>query len=129
MGHYALLSISLLGLALAGCRHDADLGPCYAGTVLGGTCLDGVLIQVDEAYPIGKPAVYRITSRDSLAGTNVVAAVNNLGALNIKGQRVYFTYSGSTDQAGPAHVCTANTARLPIPHVVATNLSSTACKN
>jgi hypothetical protein len=129
MRHYTLLVTGLLGLALASCGHDTDLGPCYGGVVLGETCLDGVLIQVDESYPIGKPAVYRITSRDSLAGSNVIAAVNNLGALTRKGQRVYFTYSGSTDQPGPARFCTANTMRLPIPHVAVTNLSSAACKN
>lgn len=129
MRHYALLSIGLLGLALASCRHDADLGPCYAGTVLGETCLDGVLIQVDEAYPIGKPAVYRITSRDSLSGTNVVAAVNNLKRFGVRGQRIYFTYAGSTDQPGPQQICTANTVRLNIPHLVVTNVSSTACAN
>ncbi|RZL14529.1 MAG: hypothetical protein EOO62_05190 [Hymenobacter sp.] len=129
MRHYALLSTGLLGLLLAGCRHDADLGPCYAGTVLGETCLDGVLIQVDEAYPIGKPAVYRITSSDSLVGTNVVAAVNNPERFGVRGQRIYFTYSGSTDQHGPPQICTANTVRLDIPHLIATNLSSNACAN
>ncbi|GAB3638418.1 hypothetical protein GCM10027422_40080 [Hymenobacter arcticus] len=129
MRSYSLLFVGLLGLSLAGCRHDADLSPCYGGVVLGETCLDGVLIQVDETYPIGKPAMYRLTSRDSLAGSNVVAAVNNLGAFKVKGQRVYFTYAGSTDQPGPAQICTANTARLAIPHLAITNLSSTVCAN
>jgi hypothetical protein len=90
-------------------------------------CQDGVLIQVDAAYPIGKPAVYRITSHDSLAGSNVVAAVNDLRALNVKGQRVYFFYTGSTDQAGPVRFCTANTARLDVPHISAIDVSATAC--
>ena len=127
MRYYCLLLLGGLGLALANCRHDADLTPCYGGVVLGSTCQDGVLIQVDADYPIGKPAVYRITYRDSLAGSNVVAAVNDLGALNVKGQRIYFSYAGSTDQAGPVRFCTANTVRLDVPHISALNLSATAC--
>lgn len=94
--------------------------------MLGETCLNGVLIQVDAAYPIGKPVLYRLTYRDSLAGSNVVAAVNDLGPLKVKGQRVYFSYTG-TDQPGPVRPCTANTTRLNIPHISATNLSATAC--
>jgi len=127
MRYISLLLMSGLSLALTNCRHDADLNPCYSGVVLGSTCQDGVLIQVDAAYPIGKPAVYRITSRDSLAGSNVVAAINDLGALNVKGQRIYFSYTGSTDQAGPERFCTADRARLDLPHISAINLSATAC--
>jgi hypothetical protein len=129
MRHYFCLLLGLLSLSLASCRHDADHGPCYGGTVLGETCRDGVLIQVDAAYPIGKPVMYHVTDRDSLAGSNVVAAVGDLGALNVKGQRVYFSYTGSTDQPGPAQYCTANTVRLAVPHINATNLSATACTN
>jgi hypothetical protein len=127
MRYYSLLVLSLLSFSLTDCKHEAAPVPCYGGTVLGETCLDGILVQVDEAYQIGKPVVYRITSRDSLAGSNVLAIVNSLGTLNVKGQHFYFSYTGSTDQPGPARVCTANTVRLAIPHLAATNLSTHAC--
>jgi hypothetical protein len=129
MRPYSLLILGLLSFSLTDCKHDADLSPCYGGTVLGETCLDGVLVQVDERYPIGKPVVYRTTSGDSLAGSNVVAIVNSLGALNVKGQHVYFYYAGGTDQPGPSRICTANTVRLAIPHVATTNVSTSACAN
>ena len=118
-----------LGLALTTCTSEAPVAPCYAGIVLGETCLDGVLIQVDAAYPIGRPAKFRFTRTDSIAGNNVVAAVNDLGDLNRRGQRVYFSYAGDTVQSGPARVCSALYAPLPVPHAVLTNLSATSCAN
>ena len=129
MRYSSLLAVGLLSIFLTNCTHDASPGPCYGGTVLGETCLDGVLVQVDEGFAIGKPAIYRLTSRDSLAGSNVVAIVNNLGALNVKGQHLYFSYTGSNDQPGPSRVCTANTVRLAIPHLAAVNVSTSACGN
>jgi hypothetical protein len=116
-----------LGLFLTACTAEAPAGPCYSGMVLGETCFDGVLIQVDAAYPIGRPAVFRFTSTDSAGGDNVVAAVNDLGALNKRGQRVYFSYAGSTEQSGPARICPALYAPLAVPHVVLTNVSATSC--
>jgi len=127
MRWYSLLVLGFLSLTLTDCQHETTPAPCYGGTVLGETCRDGILVQVDEAYQIGKPAVYRITSRDSLAGSNVLAIVNSLDTLNVKGRHFYFYYTGNTDQPSPARVCTANTTRLAIPHVAATNLSTQVC--
>jgi hypothetical protein len=116
-----------LSLLLTTCTSKAPVSPCYSGVVLGETCMDGVLIQVDETYPIGQPAVFRFTSTDSISGNNVVAAVNDLGSLNKRGQRLYFTYSGDTQQAGPARACVMLNARLPIPHLALTSSSATSC--
>jgi hypothetical protein len=118
-----------LSLLLTACTSNAPVSPCYSGVVLGETCMDGVLIQVDETYSIGRPAVFRFTGTDSISGTNVVAAVNDLGSLNKRGQRLYFTYGGDTQQPGPARPCTMNYARLPIPHLVLTSSSATSCSN
>lgn len=91
-----LLPLALLLGALPGCKHDADSAPrCYAGTVVGASCYDGVLINVDAQYPIGKPVGYSTVPNDStgLANQNAIGALNSnaLGALNVKGQRIYFT--------------------------------------
>jgi hypothetical protein len=124
---FPLLLLGGIGLLLTTCTSNAPVSPCYSGVVLGETCMDGVLIQVDEKYPIGQPAVFRFTSTDSISGSNVVAAVNNLGSLNKRGQRLYFTYGGDTQQPGPARPCTMNYARLSIPHLTLTNSSATSC--
>lgn len=116
-----------LGLLLTTCTNKASVSPCYSGVVLGETCLDGVLIQVDAAYPVGRPAVFRYTSTDSIAGNNVMAAVNDLGTLHKRGQRIYFSYSENTAQPGPSRACTTLYAPLSIPHAVLTKVSATSC--
>ena len=121
-----LLSVSLLTLTLAGCNHrkcqDPEPQPqCYAGVVVGDACMDGVLINVESTEAIGQPA--------GSLGSNVIAAVNfeDFTGLNQVGQRVYFTYRNDPKRKSPYRVCTANTVPLPVPHLVLSNLSATAC--
>jgi hypothetical protein len=88
---------------------------------VGEACLDGILIEVDAAYPIGKPA--------GSYGTNVIAAVNvaDFSSLNQVGQRVYFQYRNDPAQQSPNRACTTNTMPLPVPHLVLNNLAAVAC--
>lgn len=126
---FPLLSFTglLLGL-LPGCKHDSDAPPaCYSGVILGQTCMDGVIIQVDARTPIGRPVRAFSTYRDSLVNTNAVAAVNDFGSLYVVGRTVYFTYTNSPNNQGPSRACPQNTIPLPIPHLVLSNVSATPC--
>lgn len=114
---------------LFGCKHNSDASPaCYSGIILGQTCMDGVIIQVDARTPIGLPIRAYQTSRDSLVSTNAVAAVNDLGNLYVVGKPVYFTYIDSPNNQGPIRFCTQNTTPLPIPHLVLSNVSAAPCE-
>lgn len=126
MRRHQFLTLDLLLSFLAGCKNES---PCYSGIVLGTTCLDGVLIQVTSAKPLGQPVHVYQTYRDSIVGTNVVVAINDLGSLAQKGQTVFFTYQNSPDNQGPARFCAQNTAPLPVPHLVLANVSGTACSS
>jgi hypothetical protein len=119
----------LLPLTLTGCisceGDDNTPAPeCYSGTVVGSACMDGLLVEVDSRYPIGKPAG---------AYTNLVAAVNMepkdslnvAGQLVRKGQIIHFTYRPSA-KAREA-VCPQNTVPLPVPHVVLSNVGAGRC--
>jgi hypothetical protein len=122
--------LSLLSLAAAGCRHPKCHDPqprprCYAGTVVAETCLDGVLIEVDSLYPIGRPV--GPGQPGGVPGRNMIAAVNPLGNLNHPGQRVYFTYRNDPSQQSPGSGCRQNALPLAVPHLVLSNLSATAC--
>jgi hypothetical protein len=89
--------------------------------VVGDACLDGILIDVDAATPIGRPA--------GTLGNNVIAAVNvaDLSSYSQVGQRIYFIYRNDPKQQSPNRVCTANTVPLGVPHFVLGNLSTTSC--
>lgn len=123
-----------LGLAvsgagcLSGCEKNASAQPtCYSGVVLRDRCWDGVLIQVDQQFPIGA-SLRSFTVPDSLGNSNVIAAVNSLGALAVRGQRIYFTYTNNDSKQRPiVRACTTDQAPFPIPHVVLLNVSATAC--
>jgi hypothetical protein len=119
------LSLAVLSLAVLSCDKCNDIEPlpgpqCFSGVVVGDACLDGVLIDVDAAHPIGKPA---------LGYSNVIAAVNfaDLASLNQVGKRVYFTYRNDPNRQWPDRVCTANTVPLQVPRYVLGNLSATGC--
>jgi len=127
MRNLLTLGAAALLLSATGCHrkcHDPQPQPqpqCYAGTVVGDACLDGVLIEVDSASAIGRPV--------GTMGRNVIAAVNfaALGNLNQVGQRVYFSYRNDPSQQFPMRACTANTIRLNVPHLVLGNISTTPC--
>ena len=118
------LTVLLLSLALFGCNRQKCKDPqpqCFYGVVVGSTCLDGILIDVQTTDPIGQPV--------GSLGNHVIAAVNfeDFTGLNQVGQRVYFTYRNDPARTGTNRFCTANTVLLPVPHLVLNNLSATAC--
>ncbi|MBD2768509.1 hypothetical protein IC235_11480 [Hymenobacter sp. BT664] len=123
-----LLSFALFSLTFFSCQRHKCEDPqpqpkCYSGVVVGDLCMDGVIINVDAAYPIGLPA-------DTL-GNNLIAAVNtdDLASFNQVGKRIYFTYRNDPSQQWPLRVCLANTIPLPVPHLVLSNLSETGCRS
>lgn len=127
-----LLPLALLLGALPGCKHDADSAPrCYAGTVVGTSCYDGLIINVDAQYPIGKPVGYGFALYDSTRTTNqnVIGALNSnaLANFSTKGQRIYFTCTGDTQGFSNFGFCNAMGIPLPVPHVVLTSFSATPC--
>ena len=127
MRQLLLFASSLLLGSLTGCKDEAPQASCYSGIVIGTTCMDGVLIEVNSATPIGKPVTVLVTSTSSIGGTNVVAAVNDLGSQAQTGKTVFFTYQESPNNQGPARFCPQNTAPLPIPHLILANISATGC--
>ena len=107
---------------LSGCNKTTNPRPaCYSGTVLRDRCWDGILVQVDSAFPIGRA----ISIGDSLGNTNVIAAVNSLGGLGVRGQRISFTFTNDPAQQAPLRACTHDQIPLPIPHLVLSNVSAT----
>ena len=127
MRRLLLLAAGLWLGSLTACKDDEPQISCYSGVVLGTTCMDGVLIEVNSATPIGKPVNFPVTATTSNVGTNVVAAVNDLGSQAKTGQTIFFTYQNSPNNAGPVRPCPQNTIPLPIPHLVLSNVSATGC--
>jgi hypothetical protein len=135
MRTFSAFALLLGSLATLGCHHRKCEDPapqpticfpvpaplCYAGTVVGDLCQDGVLVDVDAATPIGQAA--------GSLGANVVAAVNaaDFGSLNRVGQRVFFLYRNDPNQQYPLRPCPAIGTRLPVPHLVLSNLAGTGC--
>lgn len=118
--------------ALFGCKHDAPvpIPQCYPGIVLQNRCNDGLLIQVDAQYRIGKSidgAATDLLPTDGFGNDNVVAAVNDdsLGSFK-RGQRIYFTYENDPKRQFPARTCFVF-GPLVIPHLVLSNVSATPC--
>jgi hypothetical protein len=126
-----LLLSALTLCALASCQHDADTPQCYAGTVLGSSCYDGVLINVDAQYPIGQPAYYGFAPGDStrLTYQNVIGALNSneLAQFNKPGQRIYFTCTGDMQGYSNFGFCNAMGIALLKHHVVLTSFSASPC--
>ncbi|AWM34463.1 hypothetical protein [Hymenobacter nivis] len=129
--HLLLLFAFAFG-ALLSCKHDKDLQPqCYAGTVLGSSCYDGLIINVDAQFPIGKPVGAGFAPKDSTKVTyqNVIGALNSteLARFNTPGQRIYFTCTGDTQGFSNFGPCNHMGIPLPVPHVVLTSFSATPC--
>jgi hypothetical protein len=118
------LALALASLTVFSCRRCNDPEPqpqCFSGVIVGDACMDGVLIEVDAATPIGRPA--------GSFGNNVIAAVNfaDLASVNQVGQRISFVYRNDPGQQHPNRACTANTVPLPVPHLLLGNISTTGC--
>ncbi|UOQ74009.1 hypothetical protein [Hymenobacter cellulosilyticus] len=87
--------------------------------------MDGLLIEVDSQFPIGKPYGPH---------TNLVAAVNVEGGdpYTLQGQgfksgeTIYFSYDLAP--GGREAFCPQNTIPLPVPHLRLTNVGATTCQ-
>ncbi|UOQ54751.1 hypothetical protein [Hymenobacter cellulosivorans] len=124
----ALALVSLLALpgCQEGCIDEAPAPACYSGKVVGAACMDGVLIEMDSNYPIGKAHGQH---------TNLVAGVNLLqqskpelkidGQVVEVGQTIYFTYTEGPNMSNA--FCPQNTVPLPIPHLTLSNVSTVGC--
>ncbi|MCB2409820.1 hypothetical protein [Hymenobacter lucidus] len=118
--------LALPGCNVEGCIDEEPTPACYSGKVVGAACMDGLLIEVDSQYAIGKPHGQH---------TNLVAAVNLVQSSNPElvvdgqtfkeGQTISFTYVVSS-KAREA-MCPQNTVPLPVPHLVLSNVGTTAC--
>ena len=132
--------LRLLGLAVPltcaffSCKHDADAPPlCYVGTVVGLTCYDGLLIDVDAMYPIGSPAAPIGTS--VLLGNNIVAVINTNEILaafgnpsgSLTGKKLFFPYVRNSKRryAGACYVL--DSVKPDVPNVILSNVSTTPC--
>lgn len=119
--------------ALPGCKHDVDTAPrCYSGVVLGNSCPDGTLIQVDSQYSIGRAvepyleSLSGVPASDSIGSTNLIAAVNPAAVPYKQGQRIYFTYQNDPQQQRTPYSCYVF-GPLSIPHFVLSNVSAAPC--
>lgn len=126
---FSALSV-LAVLALSGCKEgcieEDPIPACYSGKIVGATCMDGLLIDVDSQYAIGKP--YSQYS-------NVVAATNLQqqttpeytidGQVVQAGQTIYFMYT--LDPGTREAYCPQNTVSVPVPHLVLHNVGTSAC--
>ncbi|WP_305033669.1 hypothetical protein [Hymenobacter convexus] len=139
---YRFLFMSLAGLALStslSCQKQKN-PPCLSGTVLRGSCVDGMLIEVDPAFPIGAPALRakvnlgRNVPGDSLIGNNVIAIVNSSEFSQIlnksfDGQRLYFIYEDDPNRRWNGLMCNNfDGVKSPIPHLLLRNVSTTSCE-
>ena len=118
---------ALLAGAFFGCKKDGVPQPtCYAGTVVATTCMLGVLVDVDPAYPIGARAASVYGNR--FLGNNVVSVANSgaLQSLGRVGQRLHFTYTSA--QTNPGMAClAADGTTTPVPIVALSNVSTIPC--
>ncbi|MBH8570027.1 hypothetical protein KB206_14145 [Microvirga sp. STS02] len=122
--------VALAAGSLLGCKKDcATPQPsCYSGTVVATTCMLGVLVDVDPAYPIGARAVSIVGNR--FLGNNVVAVANSatLGNLGQVGQQLHFTYTKTSAPTTPTMTClAADGTTTPVPFVTLSNISTMSC--
>ncbi len=115
--------------AMLGCKkaHVQPQSKCYSGVVVGFSCSNGSLVQVDSQYALGAPL--RVTYADSLPRPNIIAVVNHqLEALGPIGQRIYFTYVNDANNQTPRWPCLAIPSQtFQVPHLVLSNVSTTPC--
>ncbi|GAA4033684.1 hypothetical protein GCM10022409_17480 [Hymenobacter glaciei] len=125
-------------LPLLSCEKYAG-GTCYTGQIVAVTCVNGVLIDVDPRFPIGKPTSRNGGNGPVFLGRNVIAVSNSRditssvstatvpGTLNnIIGQRLYF--SAEPDSLVYGLGCyVADGVREPVPGMRLSDISTTAC--
>lgn len=134
-----LLTIGLTTLTLLSCTHEKTesvvepepeaLAPCASGVVLQTTCMDGLLIEVDSQYPIGRDFQVPIPGSTVLVGRNAVAAINEASipaAYKRIGKRIFFRYQSATCCA--PRPCTQDRGPVGATFVIISNVDSVACR-
>ena len=140
---HKLLSLGLLAVvasSLLSCKKESDdagkpIGCfpapiCYSGRVVASTCMDGMLIEVNPAFPIGAPATIRRASGDSLLGRNLIAVVNtsDFGRINSVGLTLHFTAVNDPNRQYSGVRClAADGVQGSVPRLVLSNVGTTAC--
>ena len=131
---HKLLSLGLLAAvasSLLSCKKDtADPQVCYSGKVVGMTCTNGILIEVDPAFPIGAPASRRSASGDSLLGRNLIGVVNTTeyGRLATVGLTLHFNAVNDPNRQDSGVRClAADGVNGRVPRLVLSNVGTAAC--
>lgn len=139
---HKLLSLGLLAVvasSLLSCKKESDDAGkpincfptvCYSGRVVAFTCMDGMLIEVNSALPIGAPATIRRASGDSLLGRNLIAVVNTMdfGRMNTVGLTLHFTAINDPNRQDSGVRClAADGVKGRVPRLVLSNVGTTAC--
>ena len=111
-GYRLLATLLLLAPGLAACNTLAREPSEASGKVLGWTCHEGLIIEVDRRYAIGRPVRTRHENhRDLIVGRNAIVAVNDMDFRRKKGQRLRFRYAPADSVAG--RVCPGWHERQP----------------
>lgn len=120
------LFCALLGTAAAllSCEKPA-CEETISGVVLGGTCVDGAVIEMDAPYAIGRPVHLRRSATDSIVGRNAIATGTELGPDFLPGQRIHFRILPAKTR--PVRMC-PTIPPLNVPHYDLTNVSTLACE-
>ncbi|MBD2724602.1 hypothetical protein [Hymenobacter armeniacus] len=103
-----------------------------SGRVVGFTCMDGMLIDVDPAYGLGAPALQRRVNGDTLLGRHVIAVVNTMDypRLITVGPALHFNAVNDPNRQDSGVRCfAADGVKGPVPRVVLSNVSTTACQD
>jgi hypothetical protein len=135
------LLLALLTLStLAGCQKKRESPPCYAGTLLGTTCDNGYLIQVDTMAhaDLGKGLVFQGDGGPALSGpvlpqgryANVIIVYHAPGQSALysalqRGQKLYMNLG-----PGPTEIplyCPPSAATYDAPKFTLTDYSGTSC--
>jgi hypothetical protein len=131
--------LALVASTLLSCKKDTAVSPttcfpgsvCYSGKVVGLTCMDGMLIEVDPAYPIGAPASRHDAGSDSpLLGRNLIAVVNTqeYGRLATVGLTLHFNAVNDPNRQDSGVRClAADGVRGPVPRLVLSNVGTASC--
>jgi len=132
-----LLSICSLLILLISSSCDKTSPQCIPGTVVGTTCTDGYLIQVDEEYPIGQPLEFKGDggTGNPLPGptatpatyTNVIEVFGLHDPDIMRGKQLYFQLREAEADDALLHYCTANVIWYTAPRFVVTNYAATSC--
>lgn len=131
--------LAVVGVALLGCKKDAAslTETCYTGQIVALTCVNGVLIDVDPRFPIGKPTARNSSNGPVFLGNNVIAVSNSRdisglgvatspGTQSPLGTRLYF--SAEPDSANYGLGCYVLDGVVnPVPAMRLSNISTTSC--